>query len=145
MSELILKTNSLIKYFESTKGFFGGDKTLVKAVDGIDVEIYKGETVGLVGESGCGKTTAGRTITKLYEPTSGSIIFDGEEISNLNQRQMKPLRSKLQMIFQDPYSSLNPRKTIGDIISAPIEIHKINKSVSRKAQVQESPSGSPEP
>ena len=137
MSEVLLKVNQLQKHFESSSGFFGRHKTLIKAVDGIDIEVGVGESVGLVGESGCGKTTAGRTILKLHEPTSGSIIFDGEDISEYSQSQLKPLRSQMQMIFQDPFSSLNPRKTVGNIIAAPFEIHNIKTTNGVKRDVQE--------
>ena len=112
MSEPILKLEGLKKHFNTTTGgAFNKQKAVLKAVDGIDLEIAPGETIGLVGESGCGKTTAGRTILKLYEPTEGKIIFEGEDISKLSQSKMKPYRRQMQMIFQDPYASLNPRQT----------------------------------
>ena len=117
MSEPILKLEGLKKHFNTTTGgAFNKQKAVLKAVDGIDLQIAPGETIGLVGESGCGKTTAGRTILKLYEPTEGKIIFEGEDISKLSQSKMKPYRRQMQMIFQDPYASLNPRQTIGTII-----------------------------
>lgn len=102
-----------------------GEKLYVKANDGLDLIIYEGETVGLVGESGCGKSTFGRTILKLYEPTAGSIVYDGQDITNFTNRQMKDLRQEMQIIFQDPYSSLNPRMTVGEIIGEALLEHGI--------------------
>lgn len=126
MTENILELKDLTKYFPiKGQGIFSGTKGLVKAVDGVSLTVKRGETVGLVGESGCGKTTVGRTVMKLYEPTSGQIIFDGEDITNINRKEMKPIRSKMQMIFQDPFSSLNPRHTVGTIISSSFTIHGI--------------------
>ena len=127
MSEPILKLEGLKKHFNTTTGgAFNKQKAVLKAVDGIDLEVAPGETIGLVGESGCGKTTAGRTILKLYEPTEGKIIFEGEDISKLSQAKMKPYRRQMQMIFQDPFASLNPRQTIGTIIANMFEIQGIN-------------------
>ena len=126
MSEPILKLEGLKKHFNTTTGgAFNKQKAVLKAVDGIDLEVAPGETIGLVGESGCGKTTAGRTILKLYEPTEGKIIFEGEDISKLSQSKMKPYRRQMQMIFQDPYASLNPRQTIGTIIANMFDIQGI--------------------
>ena len=127
MSEPILKLEGLKKHFNTTTGgAFNKQKAILKAVDGIDLEVAPGETIGLVGESGCGKTTAGRTILKLYEPTDGKIIFEGEDITNLSQSKMKPYRRQMQMIFQDPFASLNPRQTIGTIIANMFDIQGIN-------------------
>lgn len=126
MSEPILKLEGLKKYFDTTTGgAFNKKKAVLKAVDGIDLEVNPGETIGLVGESGCGKTTAGRTILKLYEPTDGKIIFNGEDITNYSPAKMKPLRREMQMIFQDPFASLNPRQTVGTIIANMFEIQGI--------------------
>ena len=122
----VLKIEGLQKYFATTTGgAFSKVKGTVKAVDGVDLEIYPGQTVGLVGESGCGKTTAGRTILKLYEPTGGKIYFEGQDITSFSPKQMKPLRSKMQMIFQDPFASLNPRHTVGTLIGATFEVQGI--------------------
>ncbi len=138
MTTPILEVKDLTKFFPlQSQGIFSRVKGENKAVNGISFTLNAGETLGLVGESGCGKSTAGRTILKLYEPTSGSIIFEGEDISKYSPAKMKPLRTKIQMIFQDPYSSLNPRQTIGSIISASYEIQKITPDGGVKRAVQE--------
>lgn len=137
MTEPILKLEGLKKYFDSTSGgIFNKKKGTVKAVDGIDLEILPGQTVGLVGESGCGKTTAGRTVLKLYEPTEGKIIFQGQDITKLSRRQMKPLRAQMQMIFQDPFASLNPRQTVGTLIGATFDIQGIKPAGGVKQEVE---------
>ncbi|MBF8984352.1 dipeptide ABC transporter ATP-binding protein [Lutibacter sp. B2] len=123
--EVLMKVNHLKKYFEIKKGFIRSKIDYVKAVDDISFDIYKGETLGLVGESGCGKSTTGRTIIRLYKPTSGEIIYDGVDLSHKNEKEILPYRKKIQMIFQDPYASLNSRMTIGDIIGEPMDIHNI--------------------
>jgi oligopeptide/dipeptide ABC transporter ATP-binding protein len=137
MSEPILEIKDLKKHFPTAAGPFSKSRGAVKAVDGVSLTVMPGETVGLVGESGCGKTTVGRTVMKLYQPTSGQIFFDGEEITHVRGRAMKPIRSKLQMIFQDPYSSLNPRHTVGQIVGSSFEIHGINPEGGIKVAVQE--------
>jgi oligopeptide/dipeptide ABC transporter ATP-binding protein len=138
MTSPILEVKDLTKFFPlQSQGIFSRVKGENKAVNGISFTLNAGETLGLVGESGCGKSTAGRTILKLYEPTSGSITFEGEDISGYSPAKMKPLRTKMQMIFQDPYSSLNPRQTIGSIISASYEIQQINPDGGVKRAVQE--------
>ncbi len=126
MAENILEVNNLKMHFEGKRGFsLGSEAPVVKAVDGVTFNVKVGESVGLVGESGCGKTTVGRTVMKLYEPTSGEIIFQGNDISKLKPRAMKKYRSSMQMIFQDPFSSLNPRHTVGSIIESSFIIHGI--------------------
>ncbi|MEN9741169.1 MAG: hypothetical protein RIR66_125, partial [Actinomycetota bacterium] len=121
----ILKVTGLTKHFPVAKKSFFGTAETVQAVDDVSFEIGAGEAVGLVGESGCGKSTTGRLITRLIDPTSGSIEFDGEEISNKDSKQLLSIRPKLQMIFQDPYASLNPRHTVGTIVSTPMRINGI--------------------
>ena len=123
----LLEIKDLKKYFTVKKSGFG-KKQVVKAVDGVSLDIYKGETLGLVGESGCGKTTLGRTIIRLYEPTSGSIIYDGKPIYDSEQNiaeKMLPYRRKMQIIFQDPSASLDPRMTVGEIVGEALDIHKL--------------------
>lgn len=125
MSEPLLKVNNLKKYFPVNKGWLERKKSYVHAVDGISFTIGKGETLGLVGESGCGKSTTGRLILKLLEPTEGEIYFNGREISRLKVNQMRELRKEFQMVFQDPYASLNPRMTVGEIVAEPLIVHNL--------------------
>ena len=138
MSSPLIEVSDLHKFFPlASQGIFSRVKGDNKAVNGVSFSINPGETLGLVGESGCGKSTVGRTILKLYEPTSGSITFEGEDITKYSNSKMKPLRTKMQMIFQDPYSSLNPRHTIGSIIAASYEIQNITPDGGVKKAVQE--------
>jgi len=133
----LLKVENLTKHFPGgRKGVFG-KRDVVQAVDGVSFEVSSGEALGLVGESGCGKSTTGRLITRLLEPTSGSIFFNGQNISHLSQSELRPIRSELQMIFQDPYASLNPRHTVGTIVATPLRINKINPPGGLKKRVQE--------
>ncbi|WML59288.1 ABC transporter ATP-binding protein [Neobacillus sp. PS2-9] len=118
-----IEVRNLKKYFPLKTSMFSKSKQVVKAVDDVSFHIYKGETFGLVGESGCGKSTLGRTLNRLYDPTAGEILFDGKDIANLNNKDLQPYRKRMQMIFQDPYSSLNPYMNVEEIIDEPLEIH----------------------
>ncbi|MDE0092641.1 MAG: ABC transporter ATP-binding protein, partial [Oligoflexia bacterium] len=127
-SETLLQVKNLKKYFPLKKSFFGKPLTYVKAVDDISFTIQKGSTLGLVGESGCGKTTLGRAILHLIQPSSGSVLYNDTDISKLNKKELKSIRQKMQIIFQDPYASLNPRMTVGASIMEPMIIHKLYSS-----------------
>ncbi len=137
-SEILLEVRDLRKYYPVTKGFiFQRQVGAVKAVDDISFFIRKGETLGLVGESGCGKTTTGRVILRLQEPTRGEALFEGRDIFKLGKEELRRMRRDMQIIFQDPYSSLNPRMTIGDIIGEPLEIHNLARGKEKVRRVQE--------
>jgi oligopeptide/dipeptide ABC transporter ATP-binding protein len=136
MTEPILQVENLVKHFPVKKKSRRAPAQAVQAVSGISFSLAPGETLGLVGESGCGKTTAGRTLLKLTEPTAGKIIFEGRDITDLKPAAMRPLRAQMQIIFQDPYSALNPRQTIGKIISAPFEIQGVEPAEGMKTAVQ---------
>jgi ABC-type oligopeptide transport system ATPase subunit len=135
--ETLMEVRDLYKHFPIHAGFFRRQVGAVKAVDGVSFDVMRGETLGLVGESGCGKSTTARLLLRLVDPTGGSITFNGREISTIRGAELKNLRREMQMIFQDPYSSLNPRKTVGSIISDPFIIHGIQQTkAERKAAVQ---------
>ena len=136
--EPIMKIKNLKTYFPIRNGFFGGITSYVKAVEEVTFDVYPGETLGLVGESGCGKTTIGRTILRLEEPTEGEMIYKGNDIAKMNAEQLRAFRKEVQIIFQDPYSSLNPRMTIGNAIMEPMQVHKIlENDEQRKKKVEE--------
>jgi peptide/nickel transport system ATP-binding protein/oligopeptide transport system ATP-binding protein len=139
VSEALVEVRDLVKYFPITSGIiFQRQVAAVHAVDGISFDVMRGETLGIVGETGCGKSTTARLITRLLQPTSGSIRFEGKDISRLSLGKVKPLRKDMQMIFQDPYSSLNPRKTVGSIIAEPYKIHGLKEGKGeRRRAVQE--------
>src|SRR5881409_3410456 len=125
----LLEVKALKMHFPLTQGIiFQRQVGAVRAVDGIDFFVEKGETLGLVGESGCGKSTTGRAILQLYKPTAGAVLFDGVELTKLGGEAMRKMRRHMQMIFQDPYASLNPRMTVGNIIGEPLRIHKLSKN-----------------
>ncbi|RHW37461.1 ABC transporter ATP-binding protein [Lysinibacillus yapensis] len=133
----ILEVHGLKKYFPITKGFFSRTVGYVRAVDGLSFDIHEGETLGLVGESGCGKSTSGRLITSLLKPTGGSVTFNGQDISRINRHALKKVRQRIQFVFQDPYSTLNPRMTVGDIIGEPLEVHRLVKGTEKYARIVE--------
>jgi len=125
-NNVLLRVDKLVKYFPITRGIiFQKQVAAVHAVDEVSFEIHRGETLGLVGESGCGKSTTGRTILQLYRPTSGSVTFDDVDLVALHGTDLRKMRRKMQMIFQDPYASLNPRMTVGEIVGEPLAVHKV--------------------
>jgi oligopeptide transport system ATP-binding protein len=135
--EILVEVKNLKKHFPIMRGVLRRQVGAVQAVDGVSFNIYKGETLGLVGESGCGKSTTGRTILQLLEPTSGQVTYEGQELTALNRNEMRKARRHMQMIFQDPYASLNPRMSVGSIVGEPLQIHNIGSSNSRKERIQE--------
>jgi peptide/nickel transport system ATP-binding protein len=136
-AEPLLELTELEKHFPITRGLLRRKVGAVRAVDGVDLAVQPGETVGLVGESGCGKTTLGRLITRLLKPTGGRIVFEGHDITRMSQGRLRPLRRDMQMIFQDPYSSLNPRHTVGSIVGAPFRIQGVRPEGGVKRAVQD--------
>ncbi len=133
MSEVLLQVENLVKHFSVGGGLGGGRAGVVRAVDGVSFTIRRGETLGLVGESGCGKTTTGRCILLLERPTSGRIVFEGTDLASLGSAALRAVRRRIQVIFQDPYSSLNPRMTIGQILAEPLEVHGIVREKKARA------------
>jgi oligopeptide transport system ATP-binding protein len=136
--DALLEVRDLVKHFTVGGGLFGGRAGSVRAVDGVSFALRQGETLGLVGESGCGKTTTGRCILQLERPTSGQVIFEGRDLGTLSDTELRPMRRRMQVIFQDPYASLNPRMTVGQILAEPIAVHGlVTDRQARRARVQE--------
>jgi oligopeptide transport system ATP-binding protein len=134
----LVQVHNLKKYFPIHRGLIIQRQVgAIKAVDGVTFDIYRGETLGLVGETGSGKTTVGRTMLRLYEPTEGQVLFDGVDLYDLNEYEMRKMRVRMQMIFQDPYASLNPRMTVGSIIAAPLEVHKVASGKQKSHRIDE--------
>jgi len=132
VSEPLLRAERLVKHFPVRTGLFGRARGAIQAVDDISFELYPGETLALVGESGCGKSTAGKLLLRLLEPTSGTVLFQGRNIQRLEERQMRSLRREMQIIFQDPYASLNPRMTVGDMLEEPLRLHGLHRGTERE-------------
>jgi len=136
-NEILVRVENLKKYFPITRGVFQRHVGDIKAVDGVSFFVRRSETLGLVGESGCGKTTTGRTLLQLYRPTAGRAYFEGQDLTTMKGEELRRMRRRMQMIFQDPYASLNPRMTIGTIIGEPLEVHNIAKGKEKRERVQE--------
>src|SRR6266851_8884286 len=130
--DTLVKVKDLVKHFAVE-----GSDDVVRAVDGVSFEIFRGETLGLVGESGCGKSTVGCCLLRLFEPTAGEIIFDGRDVLSLGKTEMRQLRREMQIVFQDPYASLNPRMKVSDIVAEPLVIHKVGTRRERRDRVVE--------
>ena len=138
MSEVLLEVDNLVKHFPVGGGLLSRQSGVVRAIDGVSFTLRRGETLGLVGESGCGKTTTGRCILQLERPTSGRILFEGVDLAAVSAAEMRAVRRRVQVIFQDPYSSLNPRMTIGQILAEPLQVHRIvRERAARQARVEE--------
>ena len=133
----LLEIRNLKKHFPVGEGLFSRGKGAVKAVDGVSLTVNEGETLGLVGESGCGKSTLGRTLLRLMEPTGGEVIFEGKNLLAMSQRELRDTRRQMQIIFQDPYASLNPRMRVGDIVGEGLEIHKLARGKAKRDRVME--------
>jgi len=138
-NNVLVRVENLTKYFPITRGIIiQREIGAIQAVDNVSFDIKKGETLGLVGESGCGKSTTGRTIIQLYQPTSGKVFYKNKELSNLRRGELRQLRRNMQIIFQDPYASLNPRLSVGEIVGEPLEVHGVeHSSKKRRERVQE--------
>ncbi len=134
---MLLRVENLVKRYPIRGGVLLKEIASVRALDGVSLELREGETLGLVGESGCGKTTLGKVIVRLEEPTSGTVLFEGEDILAYNAQQMRAVRARMQMIFQDPFSSLNPRKTVAQIVGSPLRVHGVKGRAERQRRVQE--------
>jgi peptide/nickel transport system ATP-binding protein len=135
--EALLEVRDLVKHFPVRHGLFGRTAGRVRAVDGVSFDVRRGEVLGLVGESGCGKTTTGRCVLRLLDPTSGTVRFDGRDITRLSRREMRPLRREMQIVFQDPYSSLNPRLTVGSMLTEALAIHGLARGARARARAGE--------
>ena len=133
----LVQVRNLKKYFPVSRQLFSTQRRYIKAVDDVSFDVFEGETLGLVGETGCGKTTVARTILQLYRPTSGQVLFDGVDLASLQENDLRKMRSRMQMIFQDPYASLNPRMTVGAIIAAPLDVHTKLDQKEKRERVQE--------
>jgi len=136
MTEIVLEAVDLVKSFPIRRGFFGQQRLRLTAVDRVSLTIARGETLGLVGESGCGKSTLGLTLMRLYEPTSGRILLEGQDLTTLDGERLRQVRRRMQMIFQDPYASVDPRLSVEQIIQEPLDIHRVGTTAERRAQVQ---------
>jgi oligopeptide transport system ATP-binding protein len=136
-NNVLLRVDNLVKHFPIMRGIFQRQVGAVRAVDGISFDVKRGETLGLVGESGCGKSTTGRAVLQLYRPTSGSVYFDGVDLTKLKGEELRVMRRKMQMIFQDPYASLNPRMTVGEIIREPLLVHNLASEAEANERVKQ--------
>jgi len=136
-NNVLLRVNNLVKHFPIMRGFIQKQVGAVRAVDGISFDVKRGETLGLVGESGCGKSTTGRSILQLYRPTSGEVLFDGVDLAKTKGEDLRKMRRKMQMIFQDPYASLNPRMTVGEIVGEPLLVHNISNEKETNERVRQ--------